>query len=177
MRTLHRLSFFFIFLLSALGSFADTAAEITWEDLLPDGFRPEQIMDKYADQLAQLEDGDPASMALFSEIQEALNNAPMNDTMNGKHIKLPGFIAPLDTEGDTITEFLFVPYFGACIHTPPPPINQTIHVTTNEQNGIKPDDAFLPFWLTGTLTTSKLKTDIGEAGYQVKDAAMSEYEM
>ena len=48
----------------------------------------------------------------------------------GKSIKIPGFAVPL--EGDDgfeyIEEFLLVPYFGACIHVPPPPPNQVIHV-------------------------------------------------
>jgi hypothetical protein len=48
----------------------------------------------------------------------------------GKSIKIPGFAVPL--EGDDgfeyVKEFLLVPTFGACIHVPPPPPNQVIHV-------------------------------------------------
>jgi hypothetical protein len=49
--------------------------------------------------------------------------------LDGQNIRLPGYIVPLEVseEGRT-TEFLLVPYFGACIHVPPPPSNQIVHV-------------------------------------------------
>ena len=48
----------------------------------------------------------------------------------GKRIKIPGFAVPLEGDDgfENVKEFLLVPTFGACIHVPPPPPNQVIHV-------------------------------------------------
>ena len=43
-------------------------------------------------------------------------------------MRIPGFVVPLEDSKDGLKEFLLVPYFGACIHSPPPPANQIIHV-------------------------------------------------
>ena len=49
--------------------------------------------------------------------------------LNDKDVRIPGFIVPLEyKESEIVTRFLLVPYFGACIHEPPPPPNQTIYV-------------------------------------------------
>ena len=59
-------------------------------------------------------------------------NAPVNTELDGKQVKIPGFIVPLDVAKDgTVSEFFLVPYFGACIHVPPPPPNQIVYVTTS----------------------------------------------
>ena len=43
-------------------------------------------------------------------------------------VALPGFVLPLEYEGKKVAEFLLVARVGACIHTPPPPPNQIVHV-------------------------------------------------
>ena len=55
--------------------------------------------------------------------------APVVEALNGQHVKIPGFVVPLDASGETVKEILLVPYFGACVHVPPPPSNQIVHVT------------------------------------------------
>ena len=69
----------------------------------------------------------------------------------GKSIKIPGFAVPL--EGDDgfeyINEFLLVPYFGACIHVPPPPPNQVIHVILDEP--VHFEVISFAIWITGIL--------------------------
>jgi len=69
----------------------------------------------------------------------------------GKPIKIPGFAVPL--EGDDgfeyIEEFLLVPYFGACIHVPPPPPNQVIHVILDEP--VHFEVISFAIWITGIL--------------------------
>ena len=52
-----------------------------------------------------------------------------NKSLDGATVRLPGFIIPLDARRDgVLDEFLLVPYFGACIHVPPPPPNQLVYV-------------------------------------------------
>ena len=52
----------------------------------------------------------------------------VNQEIDGAHVRIPGYLLPLELENDEATEFLLVPYQGACIHTPPPPPNQIVHV-------------------------------------------------
>ena len=149
--------------------------EIMWDGLIPTDFTPAAIMTKYEEQLAQLADGSSEASDLYAQMQEELNNAPVNEALNETFVRLPGFIAPLEYTDDRITEFLLVPYFGACIHVPPPPSNQTVLVKTSKENGIKPEDAFNPIWVMGKMTTEGISTELAEAGYYMQDAFIEPY--
>lgn len=74
-----------------------------------------------------------------------------NDRLDGQSIRLPGYVLPLEFEGTNVTEFLLVPYVGACIHVPPPPPNQIVYVTVSE--AFESEGLFAPVWVTGTLST------------------------
>ena len=150
--------------------------EIMWDALVPLDFTPDAIMAKYEDQLGQFDDGSPEAYELYTQMQEDFNNAPVNDLMDGSLIRLAGFIAPLEYSDELITEFLLVPYFGACIHVPPPPANQTILVTLSEGQGIKFEDAYYPFWVMGQLSADDTTTDLAEAGYYIENAIFELYE-
>jgi hypothetical protein len=67
--------------------------------------------------------------------------------------KLPGYIVPLEVseEGRT-TEFLLVPYYGACIHVPPPPSNQIVHIFS--EMGVRVEDLYQPYWIEGRCRSS-----------------------
>ncbi|MCP4416682.1 MAG: DUF3299 domain-containing protein [Chloroflexi bacterium] len=149
--------------------------EIMWDALIPVDFTADAIMAKYEEQLGQFEDGSPESYELYTQMQEEFNNAPINELMDGSLIRLPGFIAPLEYTDELITEFLLVPYFGACIHVPPPPANQTVLVTLPEGQGIKFEDAYSPFWIMGQLTAEEATTDLAEAGYYIDNALFELY--
>lgn len=149
--------------------------EIGWENLVPMGFSPQEIASKYQDELAQFQDGDPAALEVYEQMQEEFNNAPINDELDGAMIKIPGFIAPLEYDGDEITEFLLVPYFGACIHVPAPPTNQTVYVKTAEGEGIAGRDAYNPVWVFGIMQTENKETELAQAGYVIEDAVIELY--
>ena len=54
-------------------------------------------------------------------------------SLNGQYVKLPGYVVPLESDaGGLLSEFLLVPYYGACIHVPPPPSNQIVYVRLNK---------------------------------------------
>jgi len=144
--------------------------EIFWEGLIPADYTPTAIMEKYQDQLADLEDGSPEAAGIYTQMQEEFDNAPANELINEVLVRIPGFIAPLNYTEDLITEFLLVPYFGACIHTPPPPANQTVLVTTAEGYGITLEDSYSPVWVMGKLGTETINTDLAAAGYNVHEA-------
>jgi hypothetical protein len=161
---------------STLYVFNDIAyEEIMWDGLVPADFSPAAIMAKYQDQLIEFEDGSPEASALYTQMQEEFNSAPVNEALNETFVRLPGFIAPLEYTDDLITEFLLVPYFGACIHVPPPPANQTVLVKTDEGQGIKPEDAYYPVWVMGKLMTEGATTELAQAGYHIQDAIIEPY--
>ena len=78
--------------------------------------------------------------------------------------RIPGFVVPLKTTSDMrILEFFLVPYYGACIHVPPPPPNQIILV--DYPDGIAIDDIYQPFWVQGTLHISQTSNQLADASY------------
>lgn len=72
------------------------------------------------------------------------------DDLHGQQVRMPGYALPLEYSGKKITEFLLVPWVGACIHTPPPPPNQIVYVKLKE--GFRLDGRFSPVWVTGEVT-------------------------
>ena len=69
--------------------------------------------------------------------------------LQGQNVKMPGFALPLEFSEEGVTEFLLVPYLGACIHTPPPPPNQIVLVRLEEPFQL--DDIYTPVMITGRL--------------------------
>ena len=78
----------------------------------------------------------------------------MDRTLNGAHIRMPGYALPLEYDGKKVTEFLLVPWVGACIHEPPPSANQIVHVKLNKGFDIG-DDMYTPVWVNGVMKTEK----------------------
>jgi len=96
--------------------------------------------------------------------QQALTSTRVIQDMDGKAIRIPGFVVPLEYDDkQTITQFFLVPWFGACIHMPPPPPNQIILI--NYPNGFKLDALHTPFWISGVLKTSVVENDMAAAAY------------
>ena len=96
--------------------------------------------------------------------QKALVSTNVVNEYDGKSIRIPGFIVPLESAGERIvTEFFVVPYFGACLHLPPPPPNQIIHVVVNE--GIELENLYDPFWFEGQLALKTIETETGVSVY------------
>lgn len=73
-------------------------------------------------------------------------------------MKLAGFLVPLEMEGLIGKQFILVPTAGACIHTPPPPVNQTILVEFPEGHELQ--SLYTPVWVTGNIKTGAVDTSI-----------------
>lgn len=155
---------------------ADGVTEIRWEDLIPVGHEPEKVMEKFRAKIDSIPEGAPEERALLKEVQSALNSAPVNTELQGKKVKLPGFVSPLDEKDGMVSEFLLVPYFGACIHVPPPPLNQTLLVKPQEGKSIAMDKIYEPVWVTGMMSTDSVVTDLAQAGYVISDAEVTPFE-
>ncbi len=88
--------------------------------------------------------------------------------LDGTDITLAGYLLPLSFDGLAVTEFLLVPYVGACIHVPRPPANQIVLV--NAASGVEITGLFDPVRVTGRLAVSALSTDLAEVGYRIDNA-------
>ena len=86
--------------------------------------------------------------------------------LDGKRVRIGGYIVPLDFEATRVTEFLLVPFVGACIHVPPPPANQIIYVKA--ERGFDVQGTFDPVWVTGILKVTTEFTGLAEAGYRIE---------
>ncbi len=82
-----------------------------------------------------------------------------NEDLDGKPVRIPGYLLPLEFDGDKVTEFFLVPYVGACIHTPPPPPNQIVHVKTDE-GYVTDGGLYTPVWVNGTMKTEQSKSSL-----------------
>mgnify|MGYP001357749206 CR=1 FL=1 len=107
--------------------------------------------------------------------QRALVSTEVIKEMDGKRIRIPGFIVPLEFgKGKKVTQFFLVPYFGACIHVPPPPPNQIIFVTA--KGGMVLQELYDPFWISGILSTSRVENDVALAAYTMRMESFEVYE-
>ena len=157
--------------------------ELAWEDLELPGQGLKEIMQKYQPQIDAIPEGGKGESEVMEKMQAELNSAPINPALNGKKVKIPGFITVLDAgdEKGMIKEFLLVPFFGACIHVPPPPVNQTILVKPLPGKSVGMERVFEPVWVSGTLSTQKAIVDVPQgseqvhAGYQILDGQLEIY--
>jgi hypothetical protein len=88
-------------------------------------------------------------LAMRTEIAE--RGRAVVEELDGKVVRIPGYLLPLEFSGKKVTEFLLVPWVGACIHTPPPPPNQIVHVRPDQP--VEMMGMFAPVWVTGPLDT------------------------
>ena len=99
--------------------------------------------------------------------QQALVSTDVIKEMDGQRIRIPGFVVPLEFgENKKVTQFFLVPYFGACIHVPPPPPNQIIFVTSKKGLAIK--ELYDPLWISGIISTSRIENDVALAAYKME---------
>ncbi|CAM3692647.1 MULTISPECIES: DUF3299 domain-containing protein [Pseudomonas] len=163
-----------LLLLIASPLWAAEPRTLEWQQLIPAGAPVIQP------QLAPLHDLSQLSDALAAEAAPAARqtapNAPVVKALDGQQVKLPGYIVPLEVseEGRT-TEFLLVPYYGACIHVPPPPSNQIVHIFS--EIGVKVEDLYQPYWIEGQMQVKATSSELADAGYQMEAEKIYAYEL
>ncbi len=143
---------------------AATPREITWDDLIPPGVPYSEIIGQ-----GEIDEINDTWNPIFDE-----NATKLNRALDGAFIKMPGFIIPFGVGAKGVTEFMLVPYTGACIHTPPPPANQLVMVAT--KTPWPSDDLWDPVWVIGQMRTQLQSTDLGQTGYAITAEKMEIYE-
>ncbi|MEM7283417.1 MAG: DUF3299 domain-containing protein [Pseudomonadota bacterium] len=156
------LHFGVLFLLAGV-AFGSEVRQLSWTELVP----PKSDFELTAN---------AAQNGLDSMMSSAIRPpAPVVLGLDGVRVRVPGFVVPLESdEGGDLTEFFLVPYYGACIHVPPPPANQIIYVKVSDKFFLK--SMMDPYWVEGVLTVSSFTTDLGEAGYTLGAERIEKYE-
>lgn len=141
--------------------------EITWEELIPESARGTSFFEGL--NLNQPSNSDIAADQALNDYLEKRNQSPANISLNGREIKISGFVVPLEWNAEAaLTEFLLVPYFGACIHIPPPPVNQIIYVkTTAPSPGLRAMDNVS---VSGRIQVEEMNSPTGNAAYSLQAA-------
>lgn len=164
------------------------ALTLMWEDLMPEGSE-EELMREYEAFYAMLEQryaantttladaADPYAAIVEGSEFDYMPQLGSFDTvteLNGEFVRIPGYVVPFDFNSKARhSELLFVPYMGACIHTPPPPPNQIIFVRADP--AIQVEDIWAPYWIEGTLNTEKVENELGDAAYAIEISAIEPY--
>jgi hypothetical protein len=153
-------------------SVSGAARTIGWEQLIPAGWDP--YKDLKALNLDTLKDNDPKAEEALKKMRQMWDNAPINPLILGQSVRLPGYVVPLEDLATGIKEFLLVPYFGACVHSPPPPANQIVHVLLDKPaKNLRLMDVV---WVSGPMSGTKTDSHMGVASYRIDAKAVTPYQ-
>jgi uncharacterized protein len=140
--------------------------QVDWDELLPPGTAdrpdtsPPPPMHNYLGESA------PAA--------KQMGSFAVNPDLHGLTLRIPGFIVPLDLDSaGRVVEFFLVPYYGACIHVPPPPPNQIVYVRANRPFLVK--DGTNAYWITGQMRVERKRTEIASASYTMTASKIEQY--
>jgi len=159
-----------LFVLAQTGFTKEQVRELTWEDLIPKSNTLFKFSDKTETPI------DHSSNEPQTSLPRSPSSTAVVEELNGKRVKIPAFIVPLDGDQNTLTELLLVPYFGACIHVPPPPPNQLIYSENTDGISVKKIDLYEPVWATGIIKTEATQNELAEVGYVMEIEELEKYE-
>lgn len=140
---------------------ANEYVETQWKELVPEGYKPPPVRSQ------AFYENNP-DLAMQPEL-----DAPMVESLDGKRIKIPGYVVQLEGDAEKVTEFLLVPYFGACIHVPPPPPNQIVLVRF--PTGVPYEHTFDAVWVEGTIKVERAEGQVAVVGYQMEAVTVTPY--
>ena len=141
---------------------AEEVIDLAWDDLLPEG------QSTIAPTLRGLLTHDEGALAASQPPSTGVRT-----DWNGRIVRLPGFVVPIDYAGTGVTAFILVPFVGACVHVPPPPANQLVFVTTSEP--YESSGLFEPVHVTGMIGTASTSTQLAEIGYALSAEKIEPY--
>lgn len=137
---------------------------IEWHDLIPPGVAYSEIIAE-----GEMDEVNDRWKPVFDA-----NARKFNPALEGAFIRMPGYVIPMSFEGTGMTEFILVPYEGACIHVPPPPPNQLVYVTTDDPWPVF-QGLWEVVWVTGTMRTQTRDTDVAEIGYALEASEIERF--
>ncbi|MUK25347.1 DUF3299 domain-containing protein [Aliivibrio fischeri] len=151
-----------LLMLMPFSAFSNEVLKLDWIDLIP-----EQERNQFDSM------GMPKIDHNGGQMQQSLVGS-VRQELNGSMVKIPGFVIPLEGDDKMITEFLLVPYFGACIHVPPPPPNQIIYVKF--EKGAPIQQLWDVIYIVGKLKTETIDSELAETGYLIEGVRLEKYD-
>ncbi|TNY26442.1 hypothetical protein BV497_08860 [Fulvimonas soli] len=140
---------------------ADGYAELEWTHMLP------------AEDVALLDKAPPV-LHIGNRRGSQFGTLHTVAALDGRKVRLPGYVVPLGSDdAGRMNEFFFVPFYGACIHVPPPPPNMMVHVTL--ARGVDAPQLWDPFWLKGVLRIETTRNSMAASAYAMHDAVLTPY--
>jgi hypothetical protein len=106
-------------------------------------------------------------------LSSAQSSSPAR-ALDNKLVSIPGFMVPLEDDADQVTEFILVPFAGACIHVPPPPPNQMIYVKLQRNHKAKMSFTE-PIIVTGRLHVTTVDSPYGDISFIMDSDAVGPY--
>jgi hypothetical protein len=128
-------------------------------------FLPAEIAPEYEELYDEVNRALPELAKAGIDIDEIIadrryRSSALNSELDGKLVRLPGYLLPLDLSGNAVTDFLLVPYVGACIHVPPPPPNQILYAVSAAPVPYEIDKLFAPVSVIGRIQTKALSKEL-----------------
>jgi hypothetical protein len=163
-------------LLSVLAAAAEPEVRtLFWEDLMPPGWEPAPL--DYSQFFLALENLDDETLDDDYEDPEVPQerDAPVVAELNGVRARIPGYLVPVSMHATRASDALLVPYFGACIHTPPPPSNQVVLVQLPKPMSLDELWDIGAVWITGELKVGNQTTETAQAGYAMRGERIEIY--
>lgn len=137
--------------------------QLDWIDLIPEHER--NLFDQQGMPMPDHNGAEPAKQQVLGSVRKELH---------GSYVKIPGFVIPLEGDDKQVTEFLLVPYFGACIHVPPPPPNQIVYVKFPK--GAPIQELWDVIYVIGELKTESLSHDLADTAYTIEGSEIAVYD-
>ena len=119
----------------------------------------------------------PVALTVTWSTLKTLNSAQVSSPardLNNKIVSVPGFMVPLEDDADEVTEFLLVPFAGACIHVPPPPPNQMIYVKLRRNQKAKMSFTE-PIVVVGQLHVATVQSPYGDVSFNMDGDTVQPY--
>ncbi len=137
--------------------------DLTWDQLVPEG--------RGGPDYTRVS---PVLQIVKGLIYDEVRPAPVVASLDGRGVRLSGYVVPLKYEGTRVSEFLLVPYVGACIHVPPPPKNQIVYVTAKQP--FRATGLFTAVTVTGTMSALGSDTKLAGTGYHITGGDIRPYD-
>jgi hypothetical protein len=141
----------------------------TLDSLPPRGKDNEDLYREIDEAIPQLKEAGIEITELMAKREQL--RTTMVEELNGQRVRIPGYLLPLEMSDTKVKEFLLVPYIGACIHVPPPPPNQIVHVKIVQKEGYRVKTMYEPVWVSGEISVKSMVKDLylvdGSAGVNI----------
>ncbi len=135
---------------------------LAWGNLMPADYEP-----SYQAFPWEVEDSE-------AMMQRTLQETPLVEALDGQEVKVSGYVVPLSGDEEAISEFLLVPFLGACVHVPPPPANQIVYVKPTYP--LPRADSYDVVSVVGKIGAQGRASEFGAAGYEMTDALLTPFD-